>query len=439
VEYFGALDGAGDVVHRAEQHATELFHLGPPVPDLDGPFSVRASGVYRPPHTGRYLFTLTHVGRARLLVDGAVVIDGFDETLPRGPSFLGLGCQELTREVDLGGDRDVEIRIEYDTVGARSVSAFRVGCRWTAPTDLIDRAVAAAGVADVAIVVVGTSNEWESEGFDRQALALPADQDDLVRRVAAANRTTVVVVNAGAPVAMPWTHDVGAVVQVWFGGQEMSAAVVDVLVGDEDPGGRLPVTFPVRVEDTPAYPTFPGERSELRYGEGLLVGYRWYEQRRIGVTFPFGHGLSYTTFVLGEPALSADTFAPGDELMLTVPVTNSGSRTGTEVVQCYVAPPPGHLFRPAKELKAFGKIRLDPGQTGVVTLVLGDRSFACWDPGTGETTGLRARMPLGSMINEASGPDTAPGWRIDPGPYLLHVGRSSADIAWTVTVTVTEA
>ena len=220
-----------------------------------------------------------------------------------------------------------------------SVSAFRVGCRWTAPTDLIDRAVAAAAGADVAVVVVGTSNEWESEGFDRQSLALPADQDDLVRRVAAANRSTVVIVNTGAPVAMPWIDDVGAVVQVWFGGQEMAHAVADVLVGDADPGGRLPVTFPVRVEDTPAYPTFPGERSELRYGEGLLVGYRWYEQRRIGVTFPFGHGLSYTTFLLGEPVLSTDTFTPGDEFSLTVPVTNSGSRTGTEVVQCYVAPP----------------------------------------------------------------------------------------------------
>ncbi|HXQ61311.1 MAG TPA: glycoside hydrolase family 3 C-terminal domain-containing protein [Acidimicrobiales bacterium] len=434
--YFGGLGGGGEVVHEAELHATELTHLGPPAPGMDGPFSIRATGRYRPSETGRYLFTLTHVGQARVLVDGAVILDGFGESLPRGQSFMGLGCEELTHEVDLDAGRDVEIGIEYDTLGAHGLFAFRVGCRWKAPADLVGRAVAAARDADVAVVVVGTSHEWESEGFDRESLALPAEQDDLVREVAAANPKTVVVVNTGAPVAMPWADTVGAVVQIWFGGQEMGPAVADVLVGDAEPGGRLPASVPVRIEDTPAYPTFPGERSELRYGEGLLVGYRWYEGRKIDVTFPFGHGLSYTTFTLGEPVLSAGSFAAGDDLVVTVPVTNSGARAGTEIVQCYVAPPAGELFRPAKELKAFGKIGLEPGETGTVTLVLSDRSFACWDPGTSETTQLRARMPLGSMINKAAGPDRPPGWRIDPGPYVLRIGRSSADIAWSVPVTV---
>jgi beta-glucosidase len=237
---------------------------------------------------------------------------------------------------------------------------------------------------------------------------------------------------------MPWADDVGAVLQIWFGGQEMAGAVADVLVGDEDPGGRLPVTFPTRIEDTPAYPTFPGERNEQRYGEGLLVGYRWYEQRRLPVSFPFGHGLSYTTFRIGEPELSSITFTAGDEIVITVPVTNSGGRDGTEVVQCYVEPPSGELFRPVKELKAFAKIRVDPGQTGIVTLVLSDRSFACWDPGMGETSRVRSRLPLGNR-GTPTDPDRPPGWRIDPGRYVLHVGRSSADIAWTVAVTVTGA
>jgi beta-glucosidase len=438
-EYFGDLDCAGDAVHRAELHATELSHLGPPVPGLDGPFSVRASGTYRPSEPGRYLFTLTHVGRARVLVDGVVVVDGFDESLPRGPSFMGLGSQELTCELELEGGQDIEVAVEYDTLGAHGLFAFRVGCRWMAPADLIDRAVAASGDADVAVVVVGTSNEWESEGFDRQTLALPVDQDDLIRRVAAANNRTVVVVNAGAPVAMPWVDDVAAVLQIWFGGQEMASALAAVLAGLDEPGGRLPVSLPARIEDTPAYPTFPGERSELRYGEGLLVGYRWYEGRRIDVTFPFGHGLSYTTFVLGEPVLSTASLIPGDELVVTVPVTNRGTRAGSEIVQCYVAPPRGELFRPAKELKAFGKIRLGPGETGEVTLVLTGRAFACWDPGTGATTRLRARMPLGGMVNKAAGADRPAGWWTEPGAYVLHVGRSSADIAWEVPVTVSPA
>jgi beta-glucosidase len=436
-EYFGALDCAGEVVHRAPLRGTELTHLGPPMASLDGPFSVRATGVYRPRQAGRYLFTLTHVGRARVLVDGAVVLDGFAHSLPRGASFMGLGSEEMSQEVELSDDRDIEIRIEYDTQGADGLFAFRVGCRWMAPANLIERAVAAAADAEIAIVVVGTSHEWESEGFDRESLHLPADQDDLVRKVAAANAKTVVIVNTGAPVAIPWADDVGAVVQIWFGGQEMAGAVADVLVGVSDPGGRLPVSVPVRLEDTPAYGNFPGERNELHYGEGLLVGYRWYDTRKIAVTFPFGHGLSYTTFVLGEPVLSGATFRPGDELFVTVPVTNSGDRAGTEVVQCYVAPPRGALSRPAKELKAFGKVRLEPGETGRVTLTLTDRSFACWDPGTSETTRLRARMPLGNMINKAARSDRPPGWRIDPGSSVLHIGRSSTDIAWTVPVTVT--
>ena len=445
VEYFGALECDGDAVHHGELHATELTHLGPPVPALDGAFSVRATGIYRPVESGRYLFTLTRVGRARVIIDGTMVLDAFETSLRRGASFMGLGSQDVTHEVDLEGGRDVHIVVEYDTLGAHGLFAFRVGCRWLAPADLPERAVAAAAAAEMAIVVVGTSNEWESEGFDRQTLVLPADQDDLVRRVAAANPRTVVVVNTGAPVALPWVDDVGAVLQIWFGGQEMATALADVLTGDEEPGGRLPVSLPVRVEDTPAYPTFPGERSEHRYGEGLLVGYRWYEARQIDVTFPFGHGLSYSSFSLGRPLLSAPDFQAGpdgpdgetgDDLVVTVPVTNTGSRPGTEVVQCYVAPPSGDLWRPAKELKAFAKVALEAGETANVTLVLNGRSFAHWDPGTVETTVLRARMPLGSMINQAAGPDLGPGWRIDAGLYTLHIGRSSADIAWQVPLAV---
>jgi beta-glucosidase len=435
-DYFSGLDCSGDVVHSVELHGTELSHIGPPVPALDGPFSVRATGTYRPAESGRHLFTLTRVGRARVSIDGVVVLDAFDETLPRGASFMGLGSEELMYEADLEGGRPIELQIDYDTKGARGLFALRVGSRWMAPPDLIDRAVAVARDADIAVVVVGTSNEWESEGFDRKELALPVDQDDLVRRVAAVNDRTIVVVNTGAPVAMPWGDDVGAILQIWFGGQEMAAALAAVLLGDEDPGGRLPITFPRRIQDTPAFPTFPGERNEQRYGEGLLVGYRWYESRRIEVTFPFGHGLSYGTAVLGDPVPSSPRFAAGDTLVVTVPVTNTGDRDVTEVVQCYVAAPPGDLFRPERELRAFAKVHLGPGQETSVTLTLTDRAFACWDPGTSATRELRSRMPLGNMINKAAGPDRPPGWRIDPGPYLLHIGRSSQDITSTVPVTV---
>ena len=177
----------------------------------------------------------------------------------------------------------------------------RIGCRLPEVADRLDRAAAIASAADAAIVVVGNSPEWESEGRDRESMDLPGDQDELIRRVAAANPNTVVVVNTGAPVTMDWVDDVRAVVQAWFGGQEMANALVDIVTGDAEPGGRLPVTIPLRLEHSPAFGSFPGENGDHRYGEGVLVGYRWYDTRHLPVRFPFGHGLSYTTFSIGAP------------------------------------------------------------------------------------------------------------------------------------------
>ena len=204
---------------------------------------------------------------------------------------------------------------------------------------------------------------------------LPGDQAELIRRVAAANPRTVVVVNAASPVTMDWADAVPAVLVTWFGGQEMANALADVLFGDNEPGGRLPTTFPVRLEHNPSYGNFPGENGQVRYGEGVLVGYRWYEARGLPVAYPFGHGLSYTTFEIGAPRVSATTFAArATRSRSTVDVTNTGARRGAEVVQCYVAPRDPSVTRPPKELKAFAKVWLDPGETTTVTLELGDRA-----------------------------------------------------------------
>ena len=189
------------------------------------------------------------------------------------------------------------------------------------------------------------------------------------------------VVNAGAPVDLPWTASVGAVLQTWFGGEEMAAALADVLTGRTDPGGRLPTTIPVRLEHNPSFDNFPGERGELRYGEGLFMGYRGYEHRQIAPRFAFGHGLSYSTFEFGAPTPSSATWRRGQSITVSVPVTNTGRRAGSEVVQGYVAPRSPKIARPPKELKAFAKLRLGPGQTGVAELELDERSFAYWDPG----------------------------------------------------------
>ena len=297
--------------------------------------------------------------------------------------------------------------------------------------------------ADAVIVIVGTDSTIETEGVDRSSMDLPGMQDELVRRIVHTTRDAVVVVNTGSPVTMPWADAAGAVLQTWFAGQELANALVDVLLGEAEPGGRLPTTLPLLLEHSPAYGNFPGESSQVRYGEGLLIGYRWYEARRLPVRFPFGHGLSYTTFEIGKPSLSNSRLAPGERLRVDVPVTNTGARRGSEVVQLYVAPPGGgsgsperHL-RAVKELRAFAKVHLDPGESVTVTLELGERSFAYYDVIDEAWRELASRRhnPAAHMHDGPLHHGRA-GWYVDGGTYRLHVGRSSADIAHILDVEV---
>jgi beta-glucosidase len=397
---------------------------------------LRLQATFEPATTAPHVFSLVQAGRARLLVDGHVVIDGIGDPMPRDPnSYLGYGSEERVATIPLEAGRAVEVVIEYSSRGTAGVYAVRAGCRAEVAADAMARAVRAAEDADVVIVVVGTDHEWESEGFDRVDMDLPGRQDELIEQVAAVNANTIVAVNTGAPVSMPWADAVDSVLQLWFGGQEMSNALADVVVGAVEPGGRLPTTVPLRLEHNPSYGNFPGEHDEVRYGEGLLVGYRWYESRHLPVRFPFGHGLSYTRIEIGQPELSAATFAPGDALEIVVPVANTGGRAGSEVVQCYVEPPAVRVTRPRRELKAFAKAHLGPGESSSVTLALSDRAFACWDRGSGQRQALKARLPFADMMAAPS--ERPAGWRIHPGRYVLHIGRSSAEIEHTVVITVT--
>ncbi len=310
----------------------------------------------------------------------------------------------------------------------------------------IEAAVSAVEGADAVVLIVGTDEVWESEGYDRKSMELPRNQDELVRRVLSASPRGVVVVNSGSPIDLSWADRAAAVLQTWFGGQELANAIVDVLLGDSEPGGRLPTTLPICIEHTPAFGSFPGESSTVRYSESLLVGYRWYETRRLPVRFAFGHGLSYTSFEIGAPSLSASTLEPGGNMSIEVPVTNIGQRRGAEVVQLYVAPPdegrsrPGGRFRPVKELRAFAKVWLDPGETTVVSLELNERSFAYYDIDDTDWPSLRPRMPATVFHHGRVPPSlhrSQPGWYVDSGTYKLCIGRSSADIAHVVEVEVT--
>ncbi len=399
-------------------------------------WSMRVAGTVVPEESGLFQLALAQAGLARVLVNGELVLDGFTNRPPPGGSdFWGQASQDLVADIGFEKGVPAELVVEY-TARDTTLAGFRVGFRTPDTDALLERAVSAAAEADVAIVCVGTTEETESEGHDRAAFALPGRQDELIRRVAAVNDHTVVVVNAGSPVDMPWADDVAAVLQSWFGGQEMGAALADVLAGDAEPGGRLPTTIPMRLEHSPSHANFPGENGELRYGEGLFMGYRGFEHSAIAPRFAFGHGLSYTTFEIGEPTLSKDIYRPGEPLTVSVPVTNSGARAGSEVVQCYVSPASARLARPVKELKAFAKVWLEAGETTTVDLVLEGRSFAYWDPGQDDWDDVQALLP--EMFNLLSPPAERRerGWQVEAGRYDILIGRSSQDIAVSSTIHV---
>ena len=442
LEYFPDADLGGDVVHRARTPVLELFALEPPAPELPrSGWSLRAVTRFTPTESGTHVFTLIQAGRARLTVGDRVVIDGYADPPPTGDAFYGMGSVEVEAPVELLAGAAVDVMVEFSVLARREQGALRVGCRPPEPPDLLERAVAAAAEADATVLVVGTTGEWESEGHDRSSMDLPGAQDELVRRVLGANPATVVVVNAGSPVTMGWAPDARALLQTWFGGQEMAGGLADVLLGDAEPAGRLAMTLPVRLEHNPSFGNFPGENGHVHYGEGVLVGYRWYEARHLPTQYPFGHGGSYTRFDVGEPALSAPSttaaaLSAGERLVVTVPVTNTGARAGTEVLQCYVAPPAPRLVRPPKELAGFAKVRLDRGETATVRIELDDRAFAYWDAAPPDGGAVAARA-VALPMRRPSGPARTPGWRMDPGRYELHVGRSSAAIDHVLPVEIT--
>ena len=279
-------------------------------------------------------------------------------------------------------------------------------------TALVSEAVAAASEADVVLLMVGLPGAYEAEGFDRTDMSLPVQHEALVEAIAAANPRTIVTLSNGAPVTMPWIDRPAAVVESYLGGQACGAALIDVVFGDREPGGRLAETFPMRQSDVPSDPYFPGHPHQVEYREGVFVGYRYYATADVDVRFPFGHGLSYTTFAYTNVRLSRRTISAGDEVQVTVTVTNTGPRAGSEVVQIYVHDGTGAAIRPDSELKAFAKVHLEPGESETVTLQLDERAFAFYDVGSAA-------------------------WRTGAGKFEIRIGSSSAATHATRSVTMT--
>lgn len=404
---FASTDLSGPPLFERPAGRPDFTWLGSDAPVPNGrPFSARLRGTLVPERAGRHHFSLTCVGRARLLVDGALVVDAW--TAPeRGDSYFGFGGAEVSGEIALPAGRPVELVIEH-AKESPGVGGLRVGHLAVAAGDAVVEAAALAGAADAAVVVIGLDAEWESEGGDRSSLALPGRQDELVAAVCAAQPRTAVVVNAGAPVEMPWAEAAPAILWAWYGGQELGHAVADVLLGAADPAGRLPTTFPRRLADVACHAladerVYPGRDGRVVYAEGVFTGYRHFDAHGIAPLFPFGHGLSYARFEYGPLAVEGDA--------VRVAVRNAGERAGSEVVQLYVASLAASVPRPPQQLAAFAKLELAPGEARTIALPLDPRAFSFWDA-------------------------ERHAWRRAPGLYELRAGRSSRAIRSTARLVV---
>lgn len=399
-------DPSGDVVHKTTTSKSEITWFGD-IPDgVEDGFTLTFKGTLTPIESGTYRFTLSGVGGCELdLGSVGSLTSQVDPSVVGTPFQLWDNPAELVVQLEAGVE--VPIRVQYDPPTGMPFLGIRLGVLPPQPDDPIADAVQIASEADVAVVVVGITDEWESEGFDRESMKLPGKQNELVARVAEANPNTIVVVNVGAPVEMPWIDDVAAVMQSWLLGQEQGNAIADVLFGKVNPSAKLPTTFPVKLEDNPAYINYPGDNGKVRYGEGIFVGYRYYEKKAIAPLFPFGFGLSYTTFDYANLSVEAD----GEDFAVSLDVTNTGDRAGSEVVQLYLRDVAASVVRPEKELKGFVKVKLAAGETKRVAMTLKRADLAFYSTVVGD-------------------------WVVEAGEFELLVGSSSAEIHLQASITI---
>ncbi len=401
----------GSELFAEDRRASNLVYFGSDVPiDASAEFELSTRLTPTEDDTVRLGFAL--IGTARLYVDGELLLE--TRLTPSGEALGGAVTNppSASAEVRLTAGRPVDLRLVYDLrrrngVRARAMS-LRLGTEPAAvdEDELIAEAARAAAAADVALVVVGTNAVVESEGYDRRTLALPGRQDDLVRAVVAANPRTVVLVNAGAPVLLPWRADVAALLVGWFGGQEFGSAVADVLLGVTEPGGRLPTTWPAQEADVPVLSCTPCD-GVVEYAEGIHIGYRAWLKQEAAPAYWFGSGRGYTQIDLVAVAAPAQA-RPGEVVTVTVEVTNRGDRDGKQIVQVYAERPDSAVDRPVRWLVGSVPARVPAGQTAHVDVVVPTRLLAYW----------------------------ADGWQYEPGRYRLRIGTTAVDLPLETMLTI---
>lgn len=400
-------------------------------PGLGTEWTIKLTGKLAFDKTAAYELGLTVAGRAKLWVNDKLTIDNWTkQTL--GDFFYGQGTIEEKAVIDLEAGKAVDVLVEYtnttapagddDEHGEGRISQPALmrgvrlgGCEKIDDETAIQEAVALAAKSDAVIFIGGLTPEWESEGFDRPTLDMPGLQNQTIARVAAANPNTVVVIQAGSAVSMPWVDSVAGIIQAWYSGNEVGNALADVLFGRVNPSGRLPLTLPVCMKDVPSYLNDKCENGKIHYREDLFVGYKHYQARGVKPLFPFGHGLSYTTFALSNLQVSMPTsFAPDSKVLVSATVKNEGNIAGSEVLQVYVSYPNVGLTTPLKQLRGFKKARdVAPGSSLGLDVTLDKYSFSLWD-------------------------ESRNAWRVSAGRYEIHAGSSSDSLPLSASVEIKE-
>ncbi|KAK9350057.1 glycoside hydrolase superfamily [Lipomyces doorenjongii] len=423
IDYYRDLNQSGDTIFE-EDRTSSMLSMYDTLPRhmarKESPqYSYRARTIVRPMTSGKHKFSISSCGNSTLYIDGKEVTNiVFSWRQPRSELFMAYGSPEKVVEVDgMEAGRAYEVMVEGiskerapnevswfgDMVKDELMDGIRLGFQEEERVDLLQEAKDLASDSDVVILVVGKNSEWESETYDMKSMDLPGKQNTLVEEILDINPNTVVVIQTGSPVSMPWIDQTPTVVQAWYQGLEQGNALCDVLFGRTNPSGKLPMTIPKKLKDTPCYHNFPGENKTVVYGEGIFVGYRHYDAVEVNPLFEFGYGLSYTTFGYSDLRLSSPVFT--ESIEVTVNISNTGSVPGKEVVQFYVAQTSAHRIpRPVRELKGFNKVFLEPGETKLVSAIFTRDSVGFWDTSCGA-------------------------WVVDAGSqFELLVGASSRDI-----------
>ena len=402
VEYFNVTDNRNDFISSKVLRGSKFWIFEGFAKDIIGTedrpdIFVKFSCTYVPDISGEHAFEIFAIGKSKLLINNEEIIDNWTDPLP-GDAFFAHGSSSKRGASHLEKDKSYQIEIQYKFEG--NFPAIYIGCQPPDKIDLLDEALNIAKEVDEVILLVGTNSDWETEGNDRVDFNLPGEQNTLIEKVLEINPNAIIVLNTGSPVDMPWVNKAKSILQSWYAGQEYGDALFEILTGLVNPSGKLPTTFPKHIKDTPAYSCYPGENLQMSYDEKLLIGYKWYDRKKIEPLFHFGHGLSYTNFEYSNLRISN---SDKNNFTCSFNIENVGDISGFEISQCYISFMNCDEDEPIKKLQGFDKTYINSGEIKKIEICLDSKSFSTWD-----------------IKNHQ--------WEIKKGVFNILIGSSSNDI-----------